>query len=600
MLLLMLVVGCAKYNTFYNASRAFRQAEDERKERLKAGDDAIEPSAGQKRDYEDSIKKCQKILDEYTGSGLTDDALFLMAKSYHRLNSYRMSIRKFELLFANFPATPFHEEALFLQALNYMFIGDMSGANELLELLNKHYPRSRFQAEALRSSGENSFVLEEWEAAATSFRQYLERYPESEDRDQIRYKLAQCLWESEEYDLAVRQLEDLLEKVESKELAFNARLLLVRTFYQLGRHDEATRLLEILRSEAGVYRAEGDVALAEAENLMVQGRYEEATPILENMPEEWRTQGVGPRLHNLLGRIYFRNWQLEEARKEFQDALRGSAFLEKADQTRSLAAILQDYLAAEQGLVDARPEDVPRLKLLQANALLFGMQRPRLALDSYLEIAGDAAVDSITGARSLYGATHICRDYLALPDSAELFSTRLMTTYPQSPQAFLVRTGGEGDLLAFLMDLQREDQARLSAAESDTAQAAGQPAASPLAAQAEIEAAAAAQDAEEAVADTLPPAFAGAPGDLPAAPAQADTMPAAEQGSPEAPPVVPLGVTPSAPDSAAAPTVSPGAFPDSAGAWTAPPEAFPDSVAATAPVEPAAAGIDSLSEGNAP
>jgi TolA-binding protein len=459
----LLVAGCAKYNTFYNASKFFRQAEQEREDRIKAGQDPTEISGNQKKNYDDAIKKCQNVLDEYQGSGLTDDALFMMAKAYHRLQSYRMSIRKFDLLFANFPATEYQEEALFLQALNHMFIGDVTGSNELLERLSKTYPESRFQAEALRSSGENSFTLEDWEGAATAFREYLTRFPSSHDADRITYQLAQCLWELEQFGEAETLLQDLAGRAESKELAFRARLLRARCLYSLGRHEETAALVDRLRSEAETFTADGEVTLVEAENLHVEGRDEEAAPLLENMPQEWLIRDVAPRVNDLLGWIYFRRWDLDEARQRFQDAVRGATLLEDPDATRQLLRMLQDYLAAEQSLGDAKPERVPGLKLLQANALLFGMERPRLALEKYLEIAGLAAADSATVARALYGAYVVYDRHLALPDSAQLMAARLETEYPTSPQAFQLRTGGGEDLLTYLLELQEQEREKARA-----------------------------------------------------------------------------------------------------------------------------------------
>ena len=88
-----------------------------------------------KQDYQQAIKKAQKILDEYPGHSLTDDALFLQGKSYQRIASYRMSIRKLDLLFTNFPQTPYLEESIFLQAVNYLMLGDAGRSQDLLDRL---------------------------------------------------------------------------------------------------------------------------------------------------------------------------------------------------------------------------------------------------------------------------------------------------------------------------------------------------------------------------------------------------------------------------------------------------------------------------------
>ncbi len=466
--LLLCAGGCARYNTYYNANQAFRQAERQRDDRLKAGQEVAEPTADQKKLYERAIQKSQKILDDYPGHGLTDDALFLMAKSYHRLASYRMSMARFELLFANFPATPFEEEALFYQAINHLQIGDVIGSNAHLERLAANYPSSRFRAEAARVRGENSFSLSDWAAARDAFRDFLARFADAGDADRVGFQLAQCEFQLRDYPAAAERLRAVLTTTERRELAFRARLLLVRVLAHLGEHEAVAPELTRLREEAETYRAEGEVTLAEAENLVLQGQGALAAPLLENMPRQWLSGAVGARAGDLLGRIYLEQWRLDDANTQLREAIKGLPGLEDPEGTRRLHDSLRDYLAAKLALESARPERVPGYKLNQANALLLGLKRPRLALDIYLELAGLADSDSSAAARGLYGAALTYREHLGQPDSASLMLARLQEEFPDSPQAFASRTGGEGDLLGHLLAL-RERELRDRAARAEAA-----------------------------------------------------------------------------------------------------------------------------------
>jgi predicted negative regulator of RcsB-dependent stress response len=458
--LFLVAGGCAKYNTYYNAKRAFDNAELIREERIKNGDDVIEVTGAQKKDYELAIQKAQKVLDEYPGHSLTDDSLFLQAKSYHRLNSYRMSIRKIDLLFTNFPATPYLEEAIYIQALNYLLVGNVITSQEYLDRLAKSYPDSRFQAEALKVSGENSFALEEWEIARTSFEIYLAEHPDAEGRDEIAMKLAKTYWELEDYTNAEPILTDLERDADSPELAFRARLLLARVLVRLGEFDRVNQVTGQLRSEAETFRADGEVTLVESEALIAQGRDDQAAVLLENLPDEWYTKDLKPRVNEVLGDIYMRRGEWEQARGAYDLAMRGVAVLENPDRTRAQYNMLKDYLAAEQSLATASPEKVASLKMLQANAMLFGFSRPWRAADLYLEVAADAdaAADSLVGARALYGAALVYQEYLDNPDSADLLVAELQERYPDSPQAYVMSVGNQADLLTHL--LEQDDLAR--------------------------------------------------------------------------------------------------------------------------------------------
>jgi TolA-binding protein len=457
---LLLSGGCAKYNTYYNASKAFNEAEQIREDRLKEGQQTGPPSGTQLQKYQQAVDKCQKILDEYPGSGLTDDALFMMAKAYHRMESYRRSVRNLELLFANFPKTPFLEEAIYLQAMNYLFIGDMTGSNEQLERLAKTFPHSRFQADALRVRGENSFTLEQWDKARQSFQQYVTQYPESEDHEEVSLKLGRCLYELKEYAAAADRLGELIRTADSKELAFRAGLLLARSLIRQGDYDEVERQVHQLRETAEIYNARGDVTLIEAENLYRQGKLGEAAPLLEGMPEDWRTDEVRVRSEDLLGWIAYERWELEKARDHFQNAVRRQDLLDDPEASAGLLVVLREYLAASEQVTDAAADRVPELELLQANALLFGMQRPRLALVHYKAALASEAVDSLVAPRALYGEMLIYRDRLSEPDSARIMEERLRDEYPESPQAYHAEHRGDtdSDLLGYL--LERRDRAR--------------------------------------------------------------------------------------------------------------------------------------------
>lgn len=455
---LLVVAGCAKFNTYFNAKKHFDQAENVREEAIRNHQDPPKPSGAQKTDYDTAIRKAQKILDEYPGHSLTDDALFLQAKAYHRLESYRMSIRKFDLLFTNFPATPFQEEALYLQALNYLLIGGIARSQEYLDRLASSFPESEYQAETLKVSGDNAFKLENWEEAVVAFTEYLENHPEAQERDRIGLRLARCYWELQDYFGAQEVLQEVSANTTSAELGFRTRLLHARVNVKIEDFEVADVLVTSLKDEAQIYQAQGEVQLVEAESLIGQGRGADASPLLENMPTEWETPVVKARANDMLGYLYLERGELEEAKIGFTNALRRKDDLDDPERTRRLNENLTDYLAADKSLIDAPPERIPRLKLLQANAMLFGFQRPSEAAQLYVSAGADSAADSTIAPRALFGAVITYRDYLDEPDSAEIYRTDLIDRFPDSPQAFELSQAGGGDLLGYLLDRQQNEQ----------------------------------------------------------------------------------------------------------------------------------------------
>lgn len=461
--------GCAKYNTYYNAKRSFDNAERVREDAIRRNQDPPKPTGAQKTDYENAIAKAQKVLDDYPGHSLSDDALFVRAKSYYRLESYRMSIRQFDLLFTNFPATEYLEESLYLQALNYLLIGALDRSQDYLGQLERAFPDSRYQAEVSRVSGDNAYTMEDWEAASAAYRQYLDLGDAAGDRERVALKLAECLWELTAFTAADSTLAEMLAKVGPGELKFRAELLRGRVLVRAGEFDGADAILGGLDQPAAFYKAEGDLALARAELLTARGKVDDAVTLLQGMPTEWQTPEVKARAADLLAYRFLERQEYVEALEQFKAALQQKNKLDDPERTRRLNEQLRDYLAADTALTEAKGERVPRLKLLQANAMLFGLDRPALAATLYREAAADTAADSLLAARALYGLWIAYGRRLDNPDSAADAAAQLLERYPQSAQAREVRADGGGSLVEFLLTerevVQQRNLANLSESE---------------------------------------------------------------------------------------------------------------------------------------
>ncbi len=465
--LLIAFAGCAKYNTYFNAKRSFDNAERVRDDAIRKNQDPPKPVGQQKADYEMAVAKAQKVLDEYPGHKLSDDALFLRAKAYFRLESYRMSIHQFDLLFQNFPATEYLEESLYLQALNYLLLGALDRSQDYLSQLERAFPNSRWEAEINRVSGDNFVAMEDWEAAAAAYRQYLDLGDKAHDRDRVGLKLAECQWELERYQDADTTLTGMLAKAAPGEMKFRAELLRGRVLTRAGTLDKANEVLGGLHQPAAFYKAEGELALAEAELLVTRGKADDAAALLQAMPVEWQTPKVKGLAADMLGYRYLEQQDYEEAHTQFKIALSQLKDLEDPDRTKLLNDQLRDYLAAELALTDAKGERVPRLKLLEANAMLFGFERPAMAAALYREAATDSTADSLLAASALYGLWVTYGQHLDRPDSAAAAAAELQTRYPRSAQAReLAAPGGGGSLLDFLLaereEVQRRNFAKLS------------------------------------------------------------------------------------------------------------------------------------------
>lgn len=120
---LVLLAGCTTYqnitgyfNTYYNASRLFRDGEKEIRSVIQKDLDtnyfaAFKPTPGSRDKFDKVIEKCSKLIESYDRSVWVDRAIVMIAKSYLYSDELESSIRKFQELLDNFPTSELRSEA---------------------------------------------------------------------------------------------------------------------------------------------------------------------------------------------------------------------------------------------------------------------------------------------------------------------------------------------------------------------------------------------------------------------------------------------------------------------------------------------------------
>ena len=153
MLLALLVPGCVYYNVFFNAERAYVEAEEGRIQRegrstttspasassrsgasSQRGSRSGSPrtSRGGEELYRTAIQKSAKVIAYYPESEYVDDALLLMAKSYYRLGEHARSLRKCDELLAGFPGSDLTVETSYWRGMSLWQLGNVDETEMIL------------------------------------------------------------------------------------------------------------------------------------------------------------------------------------------------------------------------------------------------------------------------------------------------------------------------------------------------------------------------------------------------------------------------------------------------------------------------------------
>lgn len=297
LLLLLVLAGCsvgdflgAYFNTYYNAQRAFTEAETElfAAQDPKLAEKSFLPPytvpAGAKTKFTSVIEKCSKLLQYHPESALVDDALMMIGKSYYYQNDYPPAIRKFRELIDGQPASDLVQESRLLLANTFYRSGARDSARAAArQILAAEDPpaEARFRARA-------ALLLAAIELDDKNHRAALEHYA------------------------AAAGYADLDE---DRHTAF---LRAGDMHAELGEYEPAGAAYLRAGENAGTYVAEYRAALGQARMLAAMGRHDDALALLDRLLDDRKYTEFFAEMEFERGRIYRAAGETETAVEQFR------------------------------------------------------------------------------------------------------------------------------------------------------------------------------------------------------------------------------------------------------------------------------------------
>ncbi|MFC1480626.1 tetratricopeptide repeat protein [Candidatus Neomarinimicrobiota bacterium] len=107
-LVLILLTGCAYFNTFYNAQIYYDSAIADLEKNGRTRDGRL-PSKAQ-ADFLTAIEKCQKVIENYPHSRHIEEAFFILGRSYYFSQKDGLSERYLNQLLVDYPDSPREDE----------------------------------------------------------------------------------------------------------------------------------------------------------------------------------------------------------------------------------------------------------------------------------------------------------------------------------------------------------------------------------------------------------------------------------------------------------------------------------------------------------
>ncbi|MBN2171921.1 MAG: tetratricopeptide repeat protein [Candidatus Krumholzibacteriota bacterium] len=425
--------GCAYFNTFSNAKKYYREAEN-----LPRGPDGdVTPTARKK--YDQSITKCQKLMDLYPASGLVDDALLLMSRAYFQKREYGRCLNRLGELDERFPDHEFGEEVLYMRGVCQLENGDESRAIAALTRLADEHPESKHLAEGLFRIGEAEYRLGNWEEAAAAFANLLARVDRGEWNDKARLRIAHALRELDRDEEALAALAELSARGEDRRRIFEGQMLRAEILLDLKRYAECRAIMADILDVAANYQSRPEALLLDARIDEQEGKLDEAIVLLENIAQEFPRSLHAAEAWYRIGLIrQVRHRDLEGAVQAYEQVSRELPRSVFTDLANTKKRAIQEYLDVRAQFGEEAPDSSAAIMQFRlAENQFLRLEDPEAAVPEYRKVL-DLYPESSQAPSAAYALCYIYRYSLADTAAALAAVDYLRENYPDSEAAAYV------------------------------------------------------------------------------------------------------------------------------------------------------------------
>lgn len=351
---LLVVLGltsCVYFNTYYNAEKYFRQAEEAR---AKAEREGVRDQRGRTQYvtlYDKAVRKASVVLEKYPESDLIDDSMFIAGRALFWQRDYQYAMRSFRDLELNFPDSEFYDRARLWRARCLMAMSLTADARTLFtELLREGSPEGdragMFLGEIAESEGDGR-------AAVLEYRRVLAEFPDTKLAGQLWLRIGQAninIGTPARLDSAMVAFERALKAAPADSVRYRASLYRGRVLQLQGRGDEALKTYTNLLRR-GEFRAwEGETRILIGRTYRERSNLTEALGEFERVRDDFPETAVAAMALYETGLLYLQDYGQRERAQEYFSEVTAEKRGSEAD---SLAKVVVATCSELDGLVEA-------------------------------------------------------------------------------------------------------------------------------------------------------------------------------------------------------------------------------------------------------
>ncbi len=437
LLVVLMLSGCAYYNTFYHAKEFYEDAERKRAD----VPPERRPTIGLDL-YEKSMKKCAKVIVEYPDSKWVDDAILLMGKCMYSKGDYLAALGKFNEVKRYYENGGNVDEAEFFRAKSLIALGRHDEAVRILDHFRSEGGEGR-REEAIFLYATVEYEREHFEESAAGFARFLEVGRERDERDRALYLLGDSHRQIGNYEESYRAFQQRLDNaLLSQEERLKTSLDLTEVLVEEGRFEDAYRELEEIRKDVTAREDSLKIDFRKGGGLLAEGRIDDAIALYEASLKEAPSSEVAADMAYSLGELYLEYYgQKDSAASAFRKVTSHPAKPEiKAKASRASFA-LNDYIKLREEYI-ADGADTARIQFLLAENELFQFDEVDSAYRRY-NLVANQFTESEYAPKALAAKVYLL-EYRGV-ESVEKDSVlyRLVRHYPRSSQAVEYLDRGE-------------------------------------------------------------------------------------------------------------------------------------------------------------
>ena len=433
--LLILAVGlggCVYYNTFYNAKKAFNEAEKNRK--------ASQYSSARVNtaQYNVAIEKSLKIIENYPNSKYFDDALFVLGVSYFYTEKYSKAERRFREILANYPNSNYVPESEVYLAKTRLKLMDEAGAMEEFQSVFTGKTQREYKTEAAMALGTYHFDNRDYKRALP----YLLAVRDSLGSDDQK-KIAQRFIADSYFDLfrfadAQSAYLQILGMKPTKDDRYHALFQAASSAYRLMKITTGIDYLNTLMNDEIYFDSLSVLKLKVAEGYEYNENVDRAEEIYRDVGETATNKNYAGEAYYKLGLIYqFDYDNLEEAKKFYDKAVEnsrsseaGQDALQRSSDIGKLATFARTAKidsTTSQSVID----EAGKTQYQLAELYWFGLDKPDSAVIE-MQYVVDSFPRSAIAPRAMIALSQMYRDYRADTTAADSILHLALARYPHS------------------------------------------------------------------------------------------------------------------------------------------------------------------------